>query len=93
MLFGYFDLILIIVLIFFNYCFWKKFSIFNNCLPSAIFFALFGIVLPLISIFIEVQVNSSPGDDSFNLLYVYFRFPVYWVIGIIQLIIISINKK
>lgn len=95
MLFGYFDLVLIVFLIFLNYRFWKKFSIFNNCLPAAIFFASFGLVLPIISMIVEIQLYSNPADDSYNLLYTYFRFPLYWAIGLIQLIVIGfrVNKK
>ncbi len=94
MLFGYFDLALIIVLIFLNYRF-SKLSIFNNSLPAAIFFASFGLVLPIISMIVEIQLYSNQGDDAYNLLYTYFRFPVYWAIGLIQLIVIGIrvNKK
>ena len=93
MLFGYFDLTLIVILIFLNFRFWRELSTFNNCLPAAIFFASFGFILPLISMFVAIQLNSSSGDDAFNLLYTYFRFPVYWVIGLIQLIIISIRMN
>lgn len=93
-LFGYFDLTLIVVLIFLNFRFWKNFSIFNNCLPVAIFFASFGLILPIISMIVEVQFYSNPSDDVSNILYTYFRFPMYWVIGLIQLIIIGfrVNK-
>lgn len=95
MLFGCFDLVLIVVLIFLNYRFWKNYSVFNNCFPTVIFFLSFGFILPVISIIVEIKVNSSPGDDSFNLLYTYFRFPVYWVIGLVQLLIINyrINRS
>jgi len=43
--------------------------------------------------FVEIQLYSSSGDDAFNLLYTYFRFPVYWAIGLIQFIIIEFRVK
>lgn len=43
--------------------------------------------------FIEIKLNSSPGDDAFNLLYTYFRFPLYWILGFIQFIIIYFKTK
>lgn len=94
-LFGYFDLVVIIGLLYFNFRFWNKLSTFNNCLSTTIFFVTFGLVLPLISMIVEIQLYSNPGDDAFNLLYTYFRFPVYWVIGVIQLIVIGfrLNKS
>lgn len=86
---GYFDFVLVVILILANYRFWKKFSVFDNCLITIIFISLFGFILPIISMFFEIQLNSSSGDDAFNLLYTFFRFPFYWAIGIIQLIIIG----
>ncbi len=91
--FGYFDLILVFILIITNYIFWNKFQVFNSCLPTALLFVLFGLVFPLVSMFIEIKLNSSPGDDAFNLLYTYFRFPVYWAIGLIQILIIHFRIK
>lgn len=55
---------------------------------------LFGLILPIISMFVEIKLYSNPGDDAYNLLYTYFRFPAYWVIGIIQLLtIVFVGNK
>ena len=47
---------------------------------------IFGIILPIISISLEVNrvISQRVVLDNFTLLYVYFKFPVYWFIGIIQ---------
>lgn len=90
--FGYFDLVVLFVLIMFN-LFKRNFSNTTSCLPATLFFFLFGLLLPIISMFVEIQLNSSPGNDAFNLLYTYFRFPLYWMIGFIQFIIIYFRTK
>jgi hypothetical protein len=48
---------------------------------------LFGIVLPLLSIRVEMDRTQLPPGvptDSFELLYTLFRFPGYWVLLVIQ---------
>ena len=91
--FGYFDWILLAIIIIINIIYWKKLNQFNSCFEFFAFVSLFGFLLPFISMFIEIKLNSNPGDDAFNLLYTYFRFPVYWIIGIIQLLIILFFGK
>ncbi len=51
---------------------------------------LFGFVLPFISMIIELQIVGE-WMDSFEVVYTFLRFPTYWVIGIIQMIIIGIR--
>lgn len=55
---------------------------------------LFGFLLPFISQVIEVQrVKMTIGIiDSFEVLYTYLRYPTYWSLGIIQ-VVISYNLK
>lgn len=93
--FGYFDQILLLIIIFLNFLYWKKFPQINGCIGLFILLILFGAILPIISIFIEIKLHSSPGDDAFNLLYNYFKFPIYWVLGILEIIIFLYqnNKK
>ena len=43
----------------------------------------FGLVLPLISSIIEAQKHRGHMDDAFNLLYILFRWPVYWFLGFV----------
>lgn len=91
MIIGYFDYLVIGILIFLNIKFWKKeISGKTGCSVSGI---LFGFLLPLISLIIEVQrVKMTVGIiDNFEVLYTYFRFPTYWIIGIIQTVIIGVK--
>lgn len=43
--------------------------------------------------YIEIQLHSTKGDEAINLLYTYFRFPLYWSIGFIQFVIIYFRTK
>ena len=91
MIIGYFDYLVIGILIFLNIKFWKKeISGKTGCLVGGI---LFGFLIPLISLIIEVQrVKMTIGImDSFEVLYTYLRFPTYWIIGIIQTVIIGVK--
>ncbi len=88
MLIGYFDYVVIGILIFLNIKYWKTdFEKKIGCLPV---FLLFAFLIPLISIFIELQIVGE-WMDSYEVLYTYLRFPTYWIIGIVQMIIIGIR--
>ena len=97
MIIGYFDLIVIGILFFLNIKFWKnKFDLFDIKVGIVASIILFGIVLPFCSIIFELElVKSSSGEwmDNFEIMYTIFRFPLYWVIGIIQLMLIRIHYK
>lgn len=92
MLLGYFDYTFFAVLIFLNFRFWnRKIDWKIGCLIGAV---SFGIVLPILSTAIEltrVKITSGPWMDSFEVVYTFLRFPTYWIVGIIQAIIIGIN--
>ena len=91
MIIGYFDYIIIGFLVFLNIRFWKKEI--NGKVGCLVGGFSFGFLLPLISMFIEIQrVKTTIGIvDSFEVLYTYFRFPTYWLIGIVQTVIIGIK--
>jgi hypothetical protein len=94
MIIGYFDYIVFGILIFLNIIFWKrKTGEGKGCIIAIVGGILFGLLLPTISSFIEVQrVKAIVGNpDSTELLYTYFIYPIYWGIGIIQTIIIGIK--
>ncbi len=57
-------------------------------------FFLFAFVLPIITIGFEISIETSKYKiiDNFNLLYTYFRFPIYWFIGFIQFVIYKISQ-
>ena len=52
---------------------------------------LFGLTLPIISQKIEIDRVASEREilDNFTLLYTYFKFPIYWVLGGILIALIS----
>lgn len=88
MLIGYFDYLIIAVLIFLNIKYWK--SNLEQKIGCLLVLLLFGFLLPFISMIIELQIVGE-WMDSFEVIYTFLRFPTYWVIGIIQMIIIGIR--
>lgn len=93
MLIGYFDYLIIGILLTFNILLIKKKL--NRAIKISIIVVGFGLILPMISMKIEIVKVSSEHEitDSFNLLFTFFKFPLYWGLGIIQGIIFLINKK
>ncbi len=87
---GYFDWIIIFVLILLNIKLWNSDKDISGCLLLPVF----GLVLPILSIIVEFEINGPKEDDTFDgftMLYVYFRFPLYWILLIIQYIIFKIR--
>ncbi|WP_053989854.1 hypothetical protein [Mangrovimonas sp. TPBH4] len=96
MILGYLDYIIFGFLIFLNILFWKKeIGEGKGCILTIIVGILFGLLLPTISSFFEIQrVKTIVGNpDSTELLYTYFIYPIYWGIGIIQTIVIGIKMS
>ena len=93
MLIGYFDYIVLGILLTLNAIYWRKRL--NGKLGCLIVGLVFGIVLPIISMKIEIARISKEFEiiDGFNLLYTYFRFPMYWIIGISQSIIMNVHNN
>ena len=96
---GYFDYLILGILIFLNFKFWKReISEGIGCIIIIVVGLLFGFLLPYISSYIEVQKAeiSFANFDSADLIYNLFIYPVYWLVGIIQTIITgkkAIRKK
>jgi hypothetical protein len=93
MLFGYFDYFVVGVLLFLNIKFWRKsFDRTDGCLLGAF---LFGFLVPLFSMMLELERVKLHGGwtDSFEVLYTYLRFPMYWLIGFIQAVLTLIKRK
>ncbi|MFK7906092.1 MAG: hypothetical protein AB8B69_13250 [Chitinophagales bacterium] len=87
MIIGYFDFAVIGILVLINILFWrKKIKYDMGCLGALIF----GLILPGISQSIEIDRVASEREifDNFTLLYTYFKFPIYSVIGAIQITLI-----
>ena len=88
MLIGYFDYVVIGILIFVNIKYWKtNIEKKVGCILGGL---MFGFLLPFISMIIELQIVDE-WMDSFTVAYTFLRFPTYWIIGIIQVIIIGIK--
>ena len=88
MLLGYFDYVVIGILIFLNIKYWKtKIDKTLGCILGGL---MFGFLLPFISMIIELEIVGE-WMDSFTVAYTILRFPTYWIIGIIQVIIIGIK--
>ena len=88
MLIGYFDYVVIGILIFVNIKYWKtNIEKKVGCILGGL---MFGFLLPFISMIIELQIVGE-WMDSFEVVYTILRFPTYWIIGIIQIIIIGIK--
>jgi hypothetical protein len=92
-LFGPFDLIISLLLILFNVFVFKTDFIkrFNWKLVT-ILFILFLVVIPVFSAEIERTLVFKQHEivDSFNLLYIIFRFPVWWILGLFEFIMIKL---
>lgn len=93
MIVGYFDYLIILILIFLNIKYWN----YNvNCLQGCLSIIIFCFVLPIISIIIEYEINGPGKDeviDGFTMLYVYIKFPLYWLVFFIQTCIVFLKKS
>ncbi|MEM6765850.1 MAG: hypothetical protein AAF824_07290 [Bacteroidota bacterium] len=91
-LFSAFDLVIILILVVLNLVFLKTK---NSKAFGWIITFLFLIGLPYLSQRLEVNrvYRTEETVDSFNLFYTYFKYPFYWVVGILQLIIFWIKAK
>lgn len=98
MLFNYFDIIILVVIVITDLLIWKYRPIkkLDWKLLTVVFLLLF-IVVPYISTKIEqYQVHQTEEMiDGFNLLYIFFKYPIWWTIGIIEIMTIRrlIKKK
>lgn len=95
-LFGKIDIIILLILIAINTIVFLKFQGTKlNCIVTIGIVILYGLILPIISQGFEVSrvVAINGIDDSFTLLYTFLRFPIYWFLGVIQLVLIAISFK
>lgn len=91
--FGFFDYAIIGALIVVNIVFWKvKLKEAYGCLISTL---LFGGILPVLSIGFEIDMVTGGKEvvDNFELLYTYFRFPLYWAIGGLNLLLLQLKTQ
>lgn len=85
MLIGYFDFLIFSLLIFLNIKYWQRnISSGSGCLLVGF---LFVFLFPFVSMLIELQL-AKPWMDSFEVVYTYLRFPMYWFVGFLQSIVL-----
>ncbi|MCD7974109.1 MAG: hypothetical protein LUG18_15840 [Candidatus Azobacteroides sp.] len=90
---GYFDLIIIVIIILLNILYRKYkpeyLEAWCGCLGQIVIFLFYLLVLPFLSITVEIDIVCKEGNcmDSFTLLYTLLRFPLYWGLGIIQIVV------
>lgn len=56
---------------------------------------LFGFIIPFFSVDFEIQkvTNHTRETESFTLLYTYLRFPMWWIFGILEILILKYQIK
>ncbi len=92
MIIGYFDYVVLAVLIFLNFKYWNnKTDLSIGCLTATLF-----TTLCILSIFIELKI-TMPGadeiDDSFNHVYVILKVPLYFFAFVVQGLILLFKKR
>ena len=83
--FNYYDITMLIMLIIaFTYFTNERLHLVDKIIIRLIKIILIFIVIPLISVGIEIDlaVNKNGIDDSFTLLYTYLKIPIWWIIGL-----------
>lgn len=96
---GWFDYLFLIILIFLNIKFWNKDLKFEKkgCLFILGIILIPCVIIPELSIFVDIQIMklTNPirvrNSDSFNFLYLYFKFPFYWALVVLQFAVFSIT--
>jgi hypothetical protein len=97
-LFGYFDIFLLSLIVLFNVLIWK-YNIVKavNWKVMVLRFAILFIIFPMLSTKVEVANVYRKFEivDGFNLLYIWFRWPTWWLIGLFEIFAFNsiINKK
>jgi hypothetical protein len=89
-IFNIFDFIVIIVIILWNYFMYTRSSIRYKLFIVIAILVLFSVVLPYMSTQIELTlvrtIHDADSIDGFNLVYIWLKWPTYWLIGILELI-------
>lgn len=96
MLLGLFDYIILVIIFIFNIGVWKsKIIKKSNWILYLLIFLLTGFIIPLFSINFEIQkaTKTIKEIDSFTLLYTFFRFPMWWFFGVIELLFLKRQIK
>ncbi len=96
MFFGTFDYIILALIFIFNVGVWK-YKIIKKCnwILYLVTFLFFGFIIPNFSMDFEIQkaIKGQPYVDNFTLLYTFFRFPIWWLIGALEIIFLRYYIK
>ncbi|REC77199.1 hypothetical protein DRF60_12360 [Chryseobacterium elymi] len=92
--FNYSDFLILIIIYLILYVLIKKQMLKLNTIKKIII-GFFFIFIPMISIKIELNnvYNKFEIVDGFNTLYVIFKFPIWWIMGILNVYLINIKVK
>jgi hypothetical protein len=97
MLVGYFDYAVLALAIGINILYINRYaSNLLGCWPLLAIGVLFCLVLPVLSIWVELDRTQRPPGvpvDGFELLYAWFRFPMYWALFILQVSVLAICRS
>lgn len=93
---GSYDFIVFGLLLILNIFLWNRGM--KNKSGCMLVFIVFGLVLPLLSIAVEIRLYHAytidkPFSDKFETVYTLYRFPLYWLIGIVQFALIALKNK
>jgi len=93
MFFGTFDYIILALIFIFNAGVWKyKIIKKRSRVLYLIAFLFFGFIIPFFSMDYEIQkaIKGQPFVDNFTLLYTFLRFPIWWLIGFLEIIFLKV---
>jgi hypothetical protein len=82
------------LLLYLNYTYWPRLRRLLLVWFGAVL--VLGVLLPVISILLEWRLfgpKPSEDYDGFNLLYVYLRVPLYWLLLFLQSIVLLIKDE
>lgn len=90
--FGKFDFFVLFLILIFNLFYYYNIRIIKlHTSIYILFFIIIILIIPYVSGVIEARnaVKLNGIVDGFNLVYCFFRFPIWWLIGFGELIIIQ----
>ncbi|HCA08201.1 MAG TPA: hypothetical protein DEO71_13560 [Chryseobacterium sp.] len=93
--FSYSDFLILIIINLILYILIKKRWLKLNRINKIIIGLFFLILVPVISTQIELNNvhNKFETVDGFNVLYILFKIPIWWIIGVLHIFLINIKIK
>jgi len=94
-LFTYFDLIILLLILIINFkIVLKRSKVVLSWITISLFIISFLFIFPYLSTELESHLVHSRNEvvDGFNLFYLWFKWPIYWLVGTLELIFILMYK-